>query len=302
MKQPVLVVMAAGMGSRFGGLKQITPVDREGDIIMDFSLFDARRAGFEKVVFIIKQAIADTFIEKVGRRMEPFFEVRYAYQELDKLPEGFAVPEGRVKPWGTAHAIACAAGLIDGPFAVINADDFYGYDAFRTIYDFLTSGAPANQSAMVGYRLCNTVTKNGSVARGICQTDGDLLTEVVERTRIEERSDGIAYTEDGETWVPLSGDSLVSMNLWGFHEQMLEEFTGGFAGFLRENLDKNPIKCEYYLPSVANAQIRSGKGTVKVLPTTAVWHGVTYREDLPCVMEALEQLKQAGEYPRELWK
>ena len=302
MKQPVLVVMAAGMGSRFGGLKQITPVDREGDIIMDFSLFDARRAGFEKVVFIIKQAIADTFIEKVGRRMEPFFEVRYAYQELDKLPEGFAVPEGRVKPWGTAHAIACAADLIDGPFAVINADDFYGYDAFRTIYSFLTSDAPANQSAMVGYHLCNTVTKNGSVARGICQTDGDLLTEVVERTRIEERSDGIAYTEDGETWVPLSGDSLVSMNLWGFHEQMLEEFTGGFAGFLRENLDKNPIKCEYYLPSVANAQIRSGKGTVKVLPTTAVWHGVTYREDLPSVMEALEQLKQAGEYPRELWK
>ena len=301
MNKPVLVVMAAGMGSRFGGLKQITPVDNEGDIIMDFSLFDARRAGFEKVVFIIKQAIADTFIEKVGRRMEPFFDVRYAYQELDKLPEGFSVPEGRVKPWGTAHAIACAAEEIDGPFAVINADDFYGYDAFRTIYSFLTSDAPANQSAMVGYRLSNTVTKNGSVARGICQTEGDLLTEVVERTRIEERPDGIAYTEDGETWVPLSGDSLVSMNLWGFHREMLEEFSGGFAGFLRENLDKNPIKCEYYLPTVANAQIKSGKGTVRVLPTTAVWHGVTYREDLPAVMEALEQLKQAGEYPRALW-
>lgn len=301
MNKPVLVVMAAGMGSRFGGLKQITPVDKEGDIIMDFSLFDARRAGFEKVVFIIKQAIADTFIQKVGRRMEPYFQVRYAYQELDKLPEGFSVPEGRVKPWGTAHAIACAAEMIDGPFAVINADDFYGYDAFRTIYAFLTSDAPANQSAMVGYRLANTVTKNGSVSRGICQMEGGLLTEVIERTRIEDRPDGIAYTEDGEHWVPLSGDDLVSMNLWGFHQEMLVEFQEGFAGFLRENLEKNPLKCEFYLPTVANAQIHAGKGTIRVLPTSAVWHGVTYREDLSAVMEAMEQLKQAGEYPRQLW-
>ncbi len=301
MEKPVLVVMAAGMGSRFGGLKQITPVDAEGDIIMDFSLFDARRAGFEKVVFIIKQAIADTFQQQVGRRMEPFFQVRYAYQEVEKLPQGFSVPEGRIKPWGTAHAIACAADVIDGPFAVINADDFYGRDAFRRIYDFLTSDAPANQSAMVGYRLENTVTKNGSVARGICAVEGGLLTEVVERTRIEERPDGIAYTEDGERWVPLGGDTLVSMNLWGFHREMLGEFVGGFAGFLRENLEKNPLKCEYYLPTVANHQIHSGKGTVRVLPTTSVWHGVTYREDLPGVQAALEELKAKGEYPRTLW-
>ncbi len=301
MNKPVLVVMAAGMGSRFGGLKQITPVDAEGDIIMDFSLFDAKRAGFEKVVFIIKEAIADTFIANVGKRMEPYFDVRYAYQEVDKLPEGFSVPEGRVKPWGTAHAIACAAELIDGPFAVINADDFYGRDAFQRIYDFLTTEAAPDCSAMVGYRLENTVTDNGSVARGVCQVENGLLTDITERTRIEKRPGGIAYTEDGEHWTPLGGDTLVSMNLWGFHQELLHEFTGRFPAFLRENLTKNPLKCEYYLPSVANAQIAEGRGVIRVLPTASVWHGVTYREDLPDVQQAISDMKASGEYPHTLW-
>ena len=293
--------MAAGMGSRFGGLKQITPVDDQGHIIMDFSLYDARRAGFRKVVFIIKDAIADTFRKNIGDRMEPYFDVRYAYQELDKLPEGYSVPEGRVKPWGTAHAIACAKDAIDGPFAVINADDFYGRTSFQAIYDFLVSGAPANQQAMVGYRLENTITENGSVARGVCQVEDGLLVDITERTRIERRPEGIAYTEDGEQFHVLPDDTLVSMNLWGFHREMMEEFTGRFEAFLQENLPKNPMKCEYYLPSVANAQIQEGLGTIRVLPTAECWHGVTYREDLQSVWDAVAQMKAEGLYPQKLW-
>ena len=293
--------MAAGMGSRFGGLKQITPVDDQGHIIMDFSLYDARRAGFRKVVFIIKEAIADTFRKNIGDRMEPYFDVRYAYQELDKLPEGYSVPEGRVKPWGTAHAIACAKDVIDGPFAVINADDFYGRTSFQAIYDFLVSGAPVNQQAMVGYRLKNTITENGSVARGVCQVENGLLVDITERTRIERRPEGIAYTEDGEQFHVLPDDTLVSMNLWGFHREMMEEFTGRFEAFLQENLPKNPMKCEYYLPSVANAQIQEGLGTIRVLPTAECWHGVTYREDLQSVWDAVAQMKAEGIYPEKLW-
>lgn len=293
--------MAAGMGSRFGGLKQITPVDDQGHIIMDFSLYDARRAGFRKVVFIIKEAIADTFRKNIGDRMEPYFDVRYAYQELDKLPEGYSVPEGRVKPWGTAHAIACAKDVIDGPFAVINADDFYGRTSFQAIYDFLVSGAPVNQQAMVGYRLKNTITENGSVARGVCQVEDGLLVDITERTRIERRPEGIAYTEDGEQFHVLPDDTLVSMNLWGFHREMMEEFTGRFEAFLQENLPKNPMKCEYYLPSVANAQIQEGLGTIRVLPTSECWHGVTYREDLQSVWDAVAQMKAEGLYPQKLW-
>lgn len=293
--------MAAGMGSRFGGLKQITPVDDQGHIIMDFSLYDARRAGFRKVVFIIKDAIADTFRKNIGDRMELYFDVRYAYQELDKLPEGYSVPEGRVKPWGTAHAIACAKDVIDGPFAVINADDFYGRTSFQAIYDFLVSGAPVNQQAMVGYRLKNTITENGSVARGVCQVENGLLVDITERTRIERRPEGIAYTEDGEQFHVLPDDTLVSMNLWGFHREMMEEFTGRFEAFLQENLPKNPMKCEYYLPSVANAQIQEGLGTIRVLPTAECWHGVTYREDLQSVWDAVAQMKAEGLYPQKLW-
>lgn len=302
MKEPILVVMAAGMGSRFGGLKQITPVDDQGHIIMDFSLYDARRAGFRKVVFIIKEAIAETFRKNIGDRMEPFFDVRYAYQELDRLPEGFTVPEGRVKPWGTAHAIACAASVIDGPFAVINADDFYGRTSFQAIYDFLVSEAAPDRQAMVGYRLKNTVTENGHVARGCCQVRDGLLVDITERTHIEQRPDGIVYTEDGENFHPIGGDTLVSMNLWGFHREMMDQFTGRFAAFLEENLPRNPLKCEYYLPSVANAQIQEGLGTIRVLPTTECWHGVTYREDLQSVWDAVARMKAEGIYPQHLWE
>lgn len=303
MKEPVLVIMAAGMGSRFGGLKQITPVDDAGHMIIDFSLYDAWRAGFRKVVFIIKRAIEADFKAAVGTRMEQFFDVRYVYQEVDRLPEGFSVPEGRTKPWGTAHAIACAKEAIDGPFAVLNSDDYYGVTSLKTIYDFLSEPHADNEHAMVGYLVRNTVTANGYVSRGVCSIQDGCLTEVVERLRVEKRGEDAAYSEDGgESWTDLPGETVVSMNLWGFQQALLEEFTGRFPAFLTENLPKNPLKCEYFLPLIPNAQIQEGKGTVRVLPTQDMWHGMTYPEDLEDLKQAIGEMKEAGVYPQELWK
>ena len=301
MREPVFVIMAAGMGSRFGGLKQITPVDDQGHSIIDYSLYDAWKAGFRKVVFIIKHAIEEDFKNAVGTRMEQYFDVRYVFQEVDKLPEGFSVPEGRTKPWGTAHAIACAKDAIDGPFAVLNADDYYGANAIKTIYDFLKEERRPNEHAMVGYLVRNTVTENGYVSRGVCTVEDGLLKTVTERTHIEKRGNGAAYTEDGEHYVDLPGDTVVSMNLWGFQQELLEQFVDGFPAFLEENLPKNPLKCEYFLPSVANAQIQKGLGTVRVLPTEDVWYGVTYSEDLQSVKNAIQAMRDRKLYPEELW-
>lgn len=301
MNQPVLVVMAAGMGSRFGGLKQITPVDTQGHKIIDFSLYDARRAGFTKVVFVIKHAIEEDFKARVGRRMEQFFDVRYVFQELDKLPPGYDVPAGREKPWGTAHAIACAKDAVDGPFAVINSDDYYGPHAYQVIYDFLSNQPSPQEQAMVGYLLKNTVTENGHVARGICQIEGGYLTNIVERTHIERRPEGIVYTEDGQIYHPLADDTIVSMNLWGFSREMMDQFTGRFPAFLEENLSINPLKCEYFLPAVANLQVQEKLGRIRVLTTDESWYGVTYREDLQSVWDAVEQMKEQGIYPAQLW-
>ena len=301
MREPVLVIMAAGMGSRFGGLKQITPVDDQGHSIIDYSLYDAWKAGFRKVVFIIKHAIEADFKKAVGNRMEKFFDVRYVFQEVDKLPEGFSVPEGRTKPWGTAHAIACAKDAIDGPFAVLNSDDYYGATAIKTIYDFLKEERQPNEHAMVGYLLRNTVTENGYVSRGVCTVENGFLKGVTERTHIEKRGSDAAYTEDGEHYVDLPGDTVVSMNLWGFQQELLEQFVGGFPAFLEENLPKNPLKCEYFLPSVANAQIQKGLGTIRVLPTEDVWHGVTYAEDLQSVKDAIQAMRDQNLYPQALW-
>lgn len=301
MREPTLVIMAAGMGSRFGGLKQITPVDGGGHAIIDFSLFDARRAGFKKVVFIIKRAIEADFIKAVGRRMEKYFDVRYVYQELDRLPEGFAVPEGRTKPWGTGHAVACCRGAVDGPFAVINSDDFYGAGAYRALFDFLAADGPESEQAMVAYRLRNTVTDSGYVSRGICRVENGLLAGVTERTHIEKRGEAAVYTEDGGACLPLTGDELVSMNFWGFKRPMLDVFADGFPAFLRENLAANPLKCEYFLPSVVNAEIAARRATVRVLECGEKWHGVTYREDLESVRAAIAGMKRDGLYPEKLW-
>ena len=304
-KKPILVVMAAGMGSRYGGLKQIDPVGPSGEAILDYSLYDARRAGFETVVFIIKHEIEQAFKEAVGARaLRAGFEVRYAYQQLDKLPEGFTVPEGRVKPWGTAHAILVAEEAIgDAPFAVINADDYYGPQGFRLVYDYLCSHADGERFAwsMVGFLLKNTVSANGSVSRGVCVTDAaGNLHSVTERTCIAPYDGGIHYSENGgASWTDLDENSVVSMNLWGFTPAYIAEAKAGFAEFLRENLPVNPLKCEYYLPSVVTAALQQGKADVRVLTSTDKWHGITYREDKPELVAALQQMSAQGLYPAD---
>ncbi len=300
--EPTLVIMAAGMGSRFGGLKQMTPVDEEGHFIIDFSLYDAYQAGFRRVAFIIKREIEQTFRETIGARMEKWFHVDYVYQELDRLPEGFAVPEGRRKPWGTAHAVACCRGVVEGPFAVINSDDFYGRGAYEAIYRFLTENKAPHHYAMLGYQLRNTVTEFGSVARGVCHVQDGMLLDITERTKIFKRGQDAAYTEDGETFVPLSGDSLVSMNFWGFTPEILDEIWDAFPAFLAENLPVNPEKCEFYLPTFVGSRLAEGKVRVRVLPCMETWHGVTYKEDLDSVKAAIGQLKREGKYPARLWE
>lgn len=300
MQEPTLVILAAGMGSRFGGLKQITAVDDHGHAIIDFSLYDAYRAGFRKVVFIIKHEIEEDFKNSVGRRMEKYFDVKYVYQQLDVLPLGYAVPEGRVKPWGTGHAVMCCAGVVDGPFAVINADDFYGPSAYTTLFDYLKEDRADNEHAMVAYELRKTVTENGSVARGICSVENGYLTDVVELTRIEKRGDGAAFTEDGVNFVPVSGSVPVSMNFWGFGKSMLRELQNRFPAWLDENLPKNPLKCEYFLPFVVNSIIKEGMGSIRILNCRETWHGITYKEDMDSVVNYLAELRRRGVYPEAL--
>lgn len=306
MKKPVLVIMAAGMGSRYGGLKQIDPVDAEGHIIMDFSIYDAVKAGFEKVVFIIKKENEGDFKSCIGDRMEKRIQVEYVFQDIHNLPEGFAVPEGRTKPWGTAHAVLSCLPVIDSPFAVINADDYYGQQAFKMIYDFLASHEDNEkyQYTMVGYLLKNTLTENGHVARGVCETDAEgKLTAITERVRIEKHADGPAFTEDeGKTWTSLTGDTVVSMNMWGFTQSMLPEIHDRFADFLRNNLSQNPLKCEYFLPFVVDELIREDKAEITVLKSRDRWYGVTYKEDKPMVEKAIQKLKDEGCYPQKLWE
>ena len=306
MKEPILVVMAAGMGSRYGGLKQIDPIDEFGHIIMDFSIYDAVKAGFKKVVFIIKKANEQDFKEAIGDRLSKQIQVEYVFQELENIPEGFAVPEGRVKPWGTGHAILSCLGVVDAPFAVINADDYYGAHAFKVIYDYLTTHEDDEKYryTMVGYVLENTLTENGHVARGVCVTDEkNHLTAIHERTHIEKRENGAAYTEDeGQTWTTIPEGSTVSMNMWGFTESILKELNDRFAHFLKENLEKNPMKCEYFLPAVVGELLAEDKASVEVLKSLDRWYGVTYKEDKPVVVAAIRQLKKDGLYPDKLWE
>mgnify|MGYP006296084589 CR=1 FL=1 len=305
MAKPQLVVMAAGIGSRYGGLKQIDPVGPNGEIIIDYSIFDALRAGFEKVVFIIRRDIEEAFREKIGQNIEKQIETAYVFQELDDLPEGFAVPANRTKPWGTGHAVLCAADEISAPCAVINADDFYGASSFQVLSEYLQSAGDVNgvyDYSMVGFVLGNTLTDHGYVARGVCSVSDDgTLANIVERTRIEKSGAGARFSEDeGQSWIDIDPDSIVSMNMWGFTPSILTELKERFPKFLEANIEKP--KAEFFIPTVVNELLDEGKATVKVLKTDEKWLGVTYQEDRPAVQEAIRQKVTKGIYPECLWK
>lgn len=306
MKKPVLVIMAAGMGTRFGGLKQIEPVSGKDEIILDFSLYDAIRAGFEKAVIIIKKENERDFRTLIDDRAGKHIEIEYAFQDIEDIPEGFRVPEGRVKPWGTAHAVLAARELIESPFAVINSDDYYGREAFKQIYDYLLGASDGEKYdfSMVGYLIENTLTENGHVSRGVCKENQDgYLTDIDERTKIMWRGEKIAYTEDdGETWTEVSHGTTVSMNFWGFTMSMIREMQDRLPDFLKETMQSNPMKGEFLLPRVCDALIKEGKAGIKVLKSTDRWYGVTYKEDKESVVEALQKLKDEGVYPQNLWR
>lgn len=303
MNKPVLVVLAAGMGSRYGGLKQIDALGGNGEAILDYSIYDAYQAGFRTAVILIKEAIKEDFMATVGKRLASSpMEIRYAYQELDKLPAGYSVPEGRVKPFGTGHAIICAGEEVgDAPFVVINADDFYGRTAFQKMYEFLSTATDPFGYCMVGYELGKTVTDNGSVARGVCSTDANgNLTTITERTRIEKYPGGIHFTEDGESWTDLPADTTVSMNFMGFMPSFLEEAKELFPRMLDEILAKNPLKGEYFLPAIVQQMLTEGRATMKVLTSPDKWYGVTYAADKPVVVAALKKMTEDGVYPEKL--
>lgn len=299
MANPVLVVMAAGMGSRYGGLKQIDPVGPNGQIIMHYSIYDAWKAGFRRVVFIIKEELLDAFRERIGNAAEKLMQVDYVFQSPDKLPEGCTMPEGRTKPLGTGHAIYCVRGVVSEPFAVINADDFYGAQAFQCLYDYLKDAQDDDKYryCMVGYRVENTLTENGTVSRGICEADENgYLADIVERTAISrDANDVISDPEAGE----IAEGTLVSMNMWGFTPSFLDELETGLRTFMTDELPKNPAKGEYYLPFAVDHLIQNGQATAKVLQTSAQWYGVTYKEDKPVVVDALRRMTEAGLYPAE---
>ena len=308
MNKPVLVVLAAGMGSRYGGLKQIDPVGSHGEAILDYSLFDAHEAGFETAVIIIKDMIKKDFMDTVGKRLEKCpMEIRYAFQELDKIPAGCEIPAERTKPWGTSHAVLCAKEEIgNAPFAVVNADDYYGKQAYKELYNFLSKiEDPASSDyCMVGYRLGNTVTDHGSVARGVCATDeNSYLTDIVERTKIEKYEGGIHFTEDdGATWTDVDADTPVSMNMWGLTPGFIAEVEKDFPRFFKEEVPANPAKAEMFLPMTIGKLLQAKKATVKVLRTADKWYGVTYAADKPQVVAALKDLADKGAYPDGLWK
>ncbi len=302
-RKPILVIMAAGMGSRFGGLKQITPVDDAGHLLLDFAIYDAVRAGFGKVVCVIKPELERDFDDMIARRLRDKVDLVYAYQTLDRLPAGYRVPEGRQKPWGTGHAVLCAKDEIDAPFCVINADDFYGRSAFADIAAFLSKHSESNAHAMVGYRVENTLTENGSVARGVCDVDENgFLRGVVERTRIEPTAGGAQFTEDGETFTFIPAGTNVSMNMWGFQPSMMREIEARFAPWLDALLPENPLKCEYFLPLIPNQLLAERAATFRVLPTHEKWYGVTYANDLPVLKAALSRMRADGAYPEALWR
>jgi NDP-sugar pyrophosphorylase family protein len=303
--KPILVVMAAGMGSRYGGLKQIDPMGPNGEIIMDCSIYDALKAGFGKVVFVIKKDIEELFREKIGNKVEKLVDTEYVYQRLEDVPKGFAVPQERVKPWGTAHAVMSCRNAVDKPFAVINADDFYSRHAFQVLHDYLKDVDVQMKPypyCMVGFQVENTLTEHGHVARGVCTVGADgSLKGIQERTRIEKFGNSAKYTEDGETWINIPYGSMVSMNTWGFTPSLFQELDERFPSFLQANTE-NILKAEFFLPTVVDSLISEGKAGVKVLPCRERWYGVTYQQDKPVVRQALKELILSGLYPENLWE
>ena len=303
-----LVIMAAGLGSRYGGSKQVDGIGPNNEILMEYSIYDALRAGFNKVVFIIKPEMeemmrrlcGDYLARKTALDGTPV-EVAYVFQDFTSVPDFYRIPPERTKPFGTVHALLCAADVVHEPFCVINADDYYGIEAYRLLYDFLAVPRPERSYAMVGFRLRNTVTANGSVSRGVCTERGGMLESITERTHIEQRGADAAYTEDGEHFIDLPGDTTVSMNFWGFSPLYLRELAQRFPAFLDENLPRNPLKCEYFVPSIVDAQLHAGTADVTMLHTDDAWHGVTYHDDLPDVVAALRALRDAGKYPDNIW-
>lgn len=296
--RPSLVVMAAGIGSRYGGLKQVDPVGPSGEIILDYSVYDAMRAGFGKVVFVIRREIESDFRDTVGRNVEPHIETAYAFQELSALPEGFSVPPERKKPWGTAHALLCARDEVPGAYAAINADDFYGAGAFAAIGEHL-AGASDDYS-MAGYLLKNTLSEHGHVSRGVCEVTADgFLEGIVERETIRLFPDGVKYEGPGGVWTPIPADSTVSMNIWGFAAGFFERLDAGFRGFLTRDVDTPGAEC--YLPAVVNDLIDEGRARVRVLPTDERWFGITYREDMPTARAEIQRRVDSGVYPEKLW-
>lgn len=305
MKKPTLVILAAGMGSRYGGLKQIDPIDDEGHKIIDFSIYDALKAGFGKVVFIIKKENEADFRNLVGDPISKHMEVEYVFQDIKDVPADFVMDPERVKPWGTTHALHCCKGVVNEPFAVINADDYYGKNAYVTLYNYLTSheDGAVPPYAMVGYELKNTLTDKGSVARGICVTnENGFLEDIVERTKIIQTETGAAFTEDdGATYTDVSVDSLVSMNMWAFYPSVFELMDEALERFFKEDVAKNPLKAECLIPTEVDKLLKANKATVEVLSSSDKWFGVTYQEDKPFVKASIAELKEKGLYPKKLW-
>lgn len=301
-----LVILAAGLGSRYGGLKQLDPMTDAGNFIIDFSVYDAIRAGFDQAVFIIKRENLEQFRETIGNRIAKKIKVKYVFQDANDLPSGLKLPAGRTKPWGTGHAVWCARDLVTDNFAVINADDFYGAETFRHLAEHLSkpnlSGIPAHH-CMVGFRAGNTLTENGTVSRGVCEVGEDgRLIRVTERTKVEKRGRGAAYLDDdGTTWIGLPFDTIVSMNCWGFTPDLFRHLETELRGFYEAAVPTNPLKCEFYLPFAVQAQMEAGLCDVAVYPTESVWQGVTYQEDKPHVKAAIADLIANGEYPADLW-
>lgn len=300
--KPVLLIMAAGLGSRYGGLKQLDRIGPNGEIILELSSYDAIKAGFEKIIFILREEIIDEFKELIGNRISRFAEVEYVIQNMKNIPKGFEIPEGRVKPWGTGHAILCAKDVIKSPFVVINADDYYGQESFKIMYDYLINNTEENSHAMVGYQLKNTLSENGHVARGICTVENGELKEVIERTKIIKKGEKALYTENDKEWIELEYNSIVSMNMWGFMNSIFENTENGFKNFLKNDLCNNPLKAEYYIPLVVSNLINSGEGKVKVMESRDKWYGVTYQEDKALVKEAIERMINEGKYNKNLWE